>query len=1220
MDKERYVITGIDQDTTPDKRTKDVCYDAENIRIINNGANLSVKPIKSATELVSSGSFDSDDYIIGHIEIKEILYIFTTDNASTPNGSSDDKIRKVETNGTITNILTGNFYFSNLNPIEAVANYENTNIIKIYWTDGYNVLRFINVEDPSTKINIVEEADLNQPTLTSIITGGDLVAGNIQYVYSLYNLNGSESILSVPSELISLTRYFEGKESGEDSGVSVQVDITLSATPDLANYDYIRIYSIHWTELNQIPAISMIADEALTGTAFTFIDDGNAFISSLTELALFSVSGRPLVVGTLAAKRNRLFIANYSTANFDVNIDVRAFAHSISSTNYRVKNVDGSDAAIRTLPTVPGTDHDCVNYQNDPRVATLYGYQQSSTSRGAEGVNMVIGFDVSQTFSAGTIPNKSLKQGEVYRIGVIFFNSYGQASPAKWVCDIKVPELDGLHYIIGLTSQLENIATYIAAGVVSYQMVAVERKKWDRTIVSQGFLVPGCTYETTGGSPMSPYVHPYYISKDIIPVASTLGGNIHEDYEAGKDFITAADVGERVIKDDTYMFFYSTDTIFEDDLDSVEDIRVLGVARMTGSVRDSTRIVKYEDGEPITQYSAAGTLYDGYTTYIGDANWVDNILGPSDTTASSVVHTFVVQFYKAYSGFEKTDDNSGLGKEVNLDTTSTFVKKGETKNITGKSTVSNAVDVEDIARGIVIVADTPSSYTNKFCGCVALTFASATWHREVSPGSVDWKAFYGSTTLDSYRRLPIVELIRSLPNQYGGASYEAKQRNDYLITGSKVAAIEDSGGSGFVITHYLGDMYVGPLHVNRSDPEHDMRDFYFNIYEYVVIPWMENNHNVFGRSDQMKSWGDSVPLNQTFDYELYRIDDNHKLLSAYNQQATLFKALSKPANFTDVDEYPNVIQASKEKFPNEVIDSWTKFLVNETRPIEGTYGSIQRLYNFKGEIIAFQDSAIAIISINPRIQTQAVDGVAIELGIGAVLYDHKYLTTVSGISDKFAVANDNKNLYYYDRTFNTINALADEKISTLLGIKQILDDNASTGITDITYNSKYDEVLFSANDYAIMYSPLLGKFFSKHNHETDKEGKYMMLQDKLLYKRSTQGIWEMYTGAYKAVKITYLFCPAVGTEKVFHNLEYRLIGNVDFDGIMVTGNLNVSALETPTIYNKFDIHRIHLPRMATVYDRFREHYIFVKLYINSTPSSEDDFRLDDMTVMYNIKG
>ena len=1182
--KDLYVPTGMDQDTTPSQRKNDTLWEAENIKIMNNGRNLSIKPLKASTSF--NTYLSATEVLLGSIEARGNLYIFTRDtNLNTNNIAKINEAYRL-------NLLTQDLNITT--PVEIVANYENDDIIKLYWTDGVNQLRFINVADPSSKVNLVEPVDLVTPT-TSIVTGGNLINGNIQYVYSLYDLNGSESVLSPASNIQSICNFMDGGPSGESSGLSVQVDISSVDT----TFEYIRLYSIHWQEKDQSPKITLIVDELIdSGGTFSFVDDGNTPIAELSSADLFSIGGRPLVVGTLAAKRNRLFIANYSAANFDFYIDTRAFAHNSAGTSYAVKNADGTGSTTYTLPTVPIITHDCVNSDYD-----TYKYTTTAGVYGAEGVNIKVEFDNSEAPSYSSVPHKSMKQNEIYRIGIKFFNQYGQATPVKWVVDIKVPAyyLTGqLRYIIGLKVNLTAAGASAAttAGAVGYQIVTVERKPWDRSIVSQGFIVPGVQYDDGAGNLLSPYTHPYYLVKEIKAFASTEQLNIHKIYQDTIDFSPGSGT-HTLIKDNTTMFFYSSDTMFESEIQSVDAIRIIGTFNYD-LFGDHTKVVKYTDGVPEFVYTEQGAVTSGYDTKIGDpsGNFPRCTLDRSAYAIDPTIDTFAAHLYHSYVTFNPSDANY----EVDLLSPSVRVAKGETKSIDGTITASNIVDIKELSEDNVGA----TNYFSKFDASVVLRFdtTSPEWH---STGVLFWDKF-ASTQGTSDKKIPIVELIRSVPNQYGGSSYEAKQRNSYLDNGNFVAI------STSQVTHYVGDIFIAPLVVNRCDSEDEKRDHYWSLYEYVYIKDMENNHNLCARYDEMYNWW-SAGLNSAFNYQLFRIVDNHKLASGFNQQPNFFMSASKPVNFNAVDYYPNTVQASQQKFPNELIDSWTKFPVNENKYLEGIYGTINKLYNFNGEIYAFQDSGIALLSINPRIQTQATDGVNIELGIGAVLYDHKYISTNYGSDRKFSIVDNGKQLFYYDSINNNIHMLVDDKISTLLGIRNIMEANP-TGVRYSIYHRKNDDVIFKFDAYSLVFNSLLQKFVCILTHETSVENNHMTLGDKLLYKRVGSGIYEKYDATtYLSSSVTYLFCPMPTMEKVFDNLEYRLYGS-DFTYIQVTGNLNSSSLEVPDIKNKFDNHRIHLPRISATRERFREHSILVKL-IND---SGLDYSLDNMVIMYNVKG
>jgi hypothetical protein len=1208
IQKTRYVVTGIDQDTAPDKRNYEALYDAENIRIVNNGRNLSVKPIKEPLEF-STPDLPTSQEVIGSVEVDGYLYIFTTNNLGS------DYLRRIDSNGNMITIFSGDYDFNSNNRIEAIANYENENIIKIYWTDGVNMLRFVNVVSTSyplvnPKINVVQPVTLVTPTV-STVSGGTLPAGKIQYVYSLYDLQGTETVLSPVSEAIALTKYFEGAESGQSSGLSVQVTINGVDT----NFDYIRVYSITYTEVDQTPTVIMITDEAITDSTFIITDDGNSFVSELTVAELTTLGGKPLVVQTLATKRNRLFVANYSQTNFDVDLDLRVMSHNSGGT-WRVEDVNGGNIETNTWPFMPTLTHDCINSDYN-----TYRFQRDGVTLGAEGLYMKVGYSVS-TFSPGTIPKASLKQREIYRVGAILFNGYGQATPVKWMCDIKIRDYGAFNYIVRLTTQLNSagVTVFNNNDIVGYQVVLAKRNPWDRSVISQGFLVPGAEYVfNTSGSRAAPYIYPYYITKDITSYnRANISTDYYNDTVTGNnwgDFPTVAEADDiRPVKQDDVMFFYSTDTMFETAMESATKVRILGTAEIASGSTSNTKIAIHENGVSTSEhiYTPPGDesqiIYDGFTSVVSDGSLVPNvILGPSSHGAALPLDTYYIYHNKVYN--QMAWYNTLATQEHTLAQPSELITAGAFKSISGEG-YGNYIDVAGMGNPNSNRV-TATNYVAKFAGAAVLKFQNTTWHQYLG---TDWRAF--ASTITTTRRLPIVEIYRDLTNQYGGGSYETKLRGKYLTIGAKGNVDLN------IVTHHVGDVYVGPLMINRTDSEDDKRNFYWNTFEYITVGVLENNHNVFARTDNMYSW--SAGITAGTNYQYFRIADNHKLHSAYNIIPDSLVSFGKPANYTSIDKYYNVVQASKLKYPNELIDSWTQFPVNETMPLEGVYGDITRLYNFRGEIFAFQPKAVSVLSINPRIQTQATDGVNIELGIGDVLYDYRYLTTVSGTGDKFSVTNDARTLYYYDRTFNTINTLADEKLSTMLGVKKILD--SANGVIWAVYHRKRDEVLFSvdsASSFTLVYSTIQSKFVSKDTHGSSYDRYNYVYGDKLLIEgdhTTPSGLLELYAGsAYKIVDIEYLFSPVVGTEKVFHNLEYRMYGSVDFEQIQVIGNLNDSSLETPTIYNKFDIKRLHLPRISGTRERFREPYILVKLRTN-TGVTTGDFSLDDMVIMYNIKG
>ena len=113
--------------------------------------------------------------------------------------------------------------FSKNNPIQTVNNFENKDVDKVYWVDSKSQTRFINIYHSTTNkdieelidvslsvIDMVGKYDLNQPIISSVISGGNHTSGMIQYAYNLYRLNSSQTKISPLTDLIPLGKGDQG--------------------------------------------------------------------------------------------------------------------------------------------------------------------------------------------------------------------------------------------------------------------------------------------------------------------------------------------------------------------------------------------------------------------------------------------------------------------------------------------------------------------------------------------------------------------------------------------------------------------------------------------------------------------------------------------------------------------------------------------------------------------------------------------------------------------------------------------------------------------------------------------------------------------------------------------------------------------------------------------------------------------------------------------------
>jgi hypothetical protein len=183
----------------------------------------------------------------------------------------DDRIYKLWfNNGVLTGkrLFRGNLGFNYKHPIETISFYENADIRKVYWTDGLNQPRVINIAAASDIVskwntdsfNFVRALSLNEEITIerNIVANGSFAPGVIQYAFTYFNKYGQESNIFYTSPLYYI--------SYNNRGASPEDKVSNSFNIEVVNvdrrFDYIRIYSIHRTSINATPDVRRVVDLA----------------------------------------------------------------------------------------------------------------------------------------------------------------------------------------------------------------------------------------------------------------------------------------------------------------------------------------------------------------------------------------------------------------------------------------------------------------------------------------------------------------------------------------------------------------------------------------------------------------------------------------------------------------------------------------------------------------------------------------------------------------------------------------------------------------------------------------------------------------------------------------------------------------------------------------------------------------------------------------------
>lgn len=267
---------------------------------------------------------------------------------------SEDRIYKLWfNNGTLTGqrMFRGDLGFDYKYPIESISFYENADIRKVYWTDGLNQPRVINVAAASSIINnwtsdsfnFVRTLSLKENiTITrNIVASGSFAPGVIQYAFTYFDKYGQESNIFYTSPLY----YVSYNNRGASPEDNVSNSFTIKVEGVDKNFDYLRIYSIHRTSINATPTVRIVIDIAVPSndTEISYTDNG-ILGDSIDPTELLYVGGEEVVFGTMTQKDNTLFLGDIQMKRKTLDSTIRNYFRNKSVTfNSTTKSITPPD-------------------------------------------------------------------------------------------------------------------------------------------------------------------------------------------------------------------------------------------------------------------------------------------------------------------------------------------------------------------------------------------------------------------------------------------------------------------------------------------------------------------------------------------------------------------------------------------------------------------------------------------------------------------------------------------------------------------------------------------------------------------------------------------------------------------------------------------------------------------------------------------------------------
>lgn len=1264
--------------------------------------------------------------IIGHGLVRDNFILFTTDN----NGF--DCIWKVDDKTyEITLLYMRNMGWNTKYPIQCINNYENEILDKIYWVNGVNQMCFVNIHHSTENQDLEELIDLNfnsiqmvgtfnvdQPEIININQGGIHTSGMIQYAYNLYRINGSQTKISPLTELIALNRG-DDEGGGEINEVVGTVPVIKIGNLD-KDYTNLKLYAIKYTSYNQIPQISLILDRDITSVnEIIYYDDGNIIETISLEEFLF-LGSDVIIPKHINTKKNIMFLANYEEKNFDVNtnndinsIDTRAYSFPTNSTNTLIYNSlieSDNGLIISNEPSYPITTnvinnitkvpykHSAININYD-----INNKQYNSNILGGEGAyikyrivrNQIGVNNFTETDSKG----KFLKDNEIYRLAIQFYNKYGQNSLPKWIADFKNITLGNQNNLNGFYSSVEitlkpefyiwlnNNNNFLDEnGVydeslkpVGYRLLRAERTILDRSILCQGIIngmlsqladqsgdnvTSDQITKVNNGSKIPSMMRRFdnYLcpqrAMESYARLDRFDSGTHPQLIPGNYSIHAGNEVYKSPSSNGWSFgtfqFNKLMQLFTPEITfnilqnlSQTNLKVIGGIQndynaFWGQRRGTNREV-FDEGKvfnAITPHDVKATLPNNYIQLKGTAGELGRFgwFGPR---ANDVME--FSQTYRKYTG------NYLVGnKEYDIYGSPNIAILGQ-----GRKLYNNDNDLVYYNSLEVLATDTGAGSDDNpqhgltsvnTWGAKNVTFALGSSNEDTASRK-GLEDIYTELNLNDPSIGIIGEFIIErnliyLGNIYGGNTYESKKRSNYIEIGDYQTIDINTYNCIHSGDTFINNFKFTKLVKTETEVYSENSQQVTEIVEFKV----ETTVDLKNRNDlSLTEWDNR--FQPTYDeYQSYN--------KVYSQESNLIIRRDTDYRFKTIKSFDTNVIATKVKVSGELIDSWTDLQPNNVITLDGKYGPINSLHNFKDELYTLQDSAVAFLSILPRVQISANDGIPLELGSGQVLQEYKYITTESGTKNKWSVINSPSAFYYFDVFNKSINifkggigGLTDIKglhtyfinnidNNFLLSDNPVIKKGVSTGF-DYINNDTFFTFLQGNKTFTISYNEAAESFVSFYDYTPSmyiSRGNNFITthpNNDRLYKQY-EGNYNNFYGITFPSYVTLLCNPEPHSDTVFNNIDFKselYLNNVDqpnntithvqsFNEYQDSGLVPLIVGRNGNIRRRFRDWNIQLPRESGTRNRIRNPWVFIKLQLTNTNNYK--LVLHDILVSYTV--
>lgn len=1051
--------------------------------------------------------------VIGSCVIKNDVVFF---GKALENNSELDVIFKIKNFNASTPIIKG-IYLGNLNfnvnnPIKTYLSYESENVQKIYWIDGLNQPRVINVANDKKYEMFDDDIDNHFNFCTPIYCeetveiikksiGGFFHSGVIQYFTTYVDQNDQESKIFYQSPLYYITDNDRSLSPEENSTNSFVINLkNINANKLLRKK--LRIYSLQRTSLDAAPVAKLVYELKLTSETddLTVVDTGNVG-SNIDAQVLLLLGCDEFIPKTFAVKDNNMFFGN---------IEVKNYQQIPKSIAERFMQNVAVATGKQTQIKVP-TSYDS-NFQ-------LNGINPSNSDGNKNGSDAEI---------------KGFMYNEEYMLGIQFLHKSGDWSEPIWVGDFIMTAAPSVISNYQYSPYFYRYFRYtyftdlINLGYIAVRPLVVFNDQQNCKVLCQGIVNPTIKYKDN--------LYPSWFfrypdvdnpnSPDAMAQWTDVQSEAQRFWSIGNYLNDNSTSGEVQGFNNLFSCFHGILTFNSPEVEfekittisnNAYKLKAIGFEAIHANTYDiemltstSTKNTNSKYGLFVERDVAWGS--NAKRTFVGGYCWKDkpenNDLkyyifpwennqsytccdkSDSDITYSAPERK-IISNYRYSQYFKVKEDGSELNLSYIAIANQNYLK---TKvEITGTDKEYAYIkDVDLLVTGSLEndnyfysnngEVNPTGSRSKPNCNVVRIQY-------KTTPHIIlDGVGFIHNNTSGrdtDYANLLVCELINGAYDDNTKFKGRINNRptetsmyeNTWYIAGD-IIKLPTSGEINIKWTK--GDTYYQRYDCLKTYPyNHEAKNSIVDVLSCMI----QTRINLDGRYDKNRC------------SDILHIDPNNfnKLNDVYSQADNFF-TYHKLDSDRFQNTFSNLITWGKQKNFGESVDSWTNIHLVNTLDLNGALGDITALKLWNNRLLAFQQKGIALIKYNENSMIPQITGAPIELMNSGKVTGKEYLTNQFGCQNEWSIVNAKSGLYFSDDYNHKLYVLSDgiKCISDELGFKSYLKNKKYSGIwkpnrnAGITLRTYYDQQLgdiyFTDGTDCLTYNENLNLFTSFYDY------------------------------------------------------------------------------------------------------------------------------------------